>query len=52
MRESFESVVAYVLEAKMTGKGKSPRSVLTNVTASVHCKLCVDPRTVEAHVQG
>ena len=52
VHESFESVVAYVVEAKVTGKGKERRPVLTAVTAGVHCNLCVNPRTVEAQVQG
>ena len=52
VHESFESVVAYVVEAKMTGTGKQRRPVLTKVTAGVHCNLCVNPRTVEAQVQG
>lgn len=52
VHESFESVVAYVVEAKMSGKGKNRRPVLTKVTAGVHCNLCVNPRTVEAQVQG
>jgi isoquinoline 1-oxidoreductase subunit beta len=52
VHESFESVVAYVVEAKMSGKGKDRKPVLTKVTAGVHCNLCVNPRTVEAQVQG
>jgi isoquinoline 1-oxidoreductase subunit beta len=52
VHESFESVVAYVVEAKITGKGKDRKPVLTAVTAGVHCNLCVNPRTVETQVQG
>ncbi len=52
VHESFESVVAYVVEAKITGSGKTRKPVLVNVTAGVHCNLCVNPRTVEAQVQG
>jgi isoquinoline 1-oxidoreductase subunit beta len=52
VHESFESVVAYVVEAKISGKGKDRKPVLTAVTAGVHCNLCVNPRTVEAQVQG
>jgi isoquinoline 1-oxidoreductase subunit beta len=52
VHESFESVVAYVVEAKINGKGKDRKPVLTAVTAGVHCNLCVNPRTVEAQVQG
>ena len=48
VHESFESVVAYVVEASM----KAGRPVVHNVTAGVHCNLCVNPRTVEAQVQG
>jgi isoquinoline 1-oxidoreductase beta subunit len=48
VHESFESVVAYVVEASMQdGKPK-----LHKVTAGVHCNLCVNPRAVEAQVQG
>ena len=48
VHESFESVVAYVVEA--SAKKGSP--VLHRVTAGVHCNLVVNPRTVEAQVQG
>ncbi|WP_352810181.1 xanthine dehydrogenase family protein molybdopterin-binding subunit [Mesorhizobium sp. M0293] len=46
--ESFGSVVAYVVEASVT----DGRPVLHRVTAGVHCNLAVNPRTVEAQVQG
>ncbi len=52
VHESFESVVAYVVEARLQGRGKERRPVLTKVTAGVHCNFCVNPRTVEAQVQG
>jgi isoquinoline 1-oxidoreductase beta subunit len=52
VHESFESVVAYVVEARLQGQGKAAKPVLTKVTAGVHCNLCVNPRTVEAQVQG
>jgi isoquinoline 1-oxidoreductase beta subunit len=48
MHESFNSVVAYVVEASVT-KGV-PR--LHKVTAGVHCNLAVNPLSVEAQVQG
>ena len=48
MHESFNSVVAYVVEASVT-KGV-PK--LHNVTAGVHCNLAVNPMTIEAQVQG
>ncbi len=48
VHESFSSVVAYVVEASVTD-GK-PR--LHKVTAGVHCNLAVNPRTVEAQVEG
>ena len=48
VHESFESVVAYVVQASI--KGGKP--VINNVTAGVHCNLCINPRTVEAQVQG
>lgn len=48
VHESFESVVAYVVEAGV----KDGRPVIGAVTAGVHCNLCVNPRTVEAQVIG
>ena len=48
MHESFNSVVAYVVEVSVT-KGV-PK--LHNVTAGVHCNLAVNPMTIEAQVQG
>jgi isoquinoline 1-oxidoreductase beta subunit len=48
VHESFDSVVAYVVEASM----KDGRPVLHRVTAGVHCNLAVNPRTVEAQAQG
>ncbi|MER8440564.1 xanthine dehydrogenase family protein molybdopterin-binding subunit [Mesorhizobium sp. M1312] len=48
VHESFSSVVAYVVEASVAdGQPK-----LHRVTAGVHCNLAVNPRTVEAQVQG
>jgi len=48
VHESFESVVAYVVEASV----KDGEPVLHQVTAGVHCNLVINPRTVEAQVQG
>ncbi|ODT34654.1 MAG: carbon monoxide dehydrogenase [Hydrogenophaga sp. SCN 70-13] len=48
VHESFDSVVAYVVEASV----KDGAPVLHRVTAGVHCNLVVNPRTVEAQVQG
>lgn len=48
VHESFDTVVAYVAEASVT-KG-SPK--LHAVTAAVHCNLAVNPKTIEAQVQG
>jgi isoquinoline 1-oxidoreductase subunit beta len=48
VHESFESVVAYVVEASI----KDGQPVLHKVTAGVHCNLVINPRTVEAQVQG
>ncbi len=48
LHESFESVVAYVVEAGL----KDGKLVMGDVTASVHCNFCVNPRTVEAQIQG
>lgn len=49
VHESFESVVAYVVEARLDPDGR-PR--LLKATAGVHCNFCVNPRSVEAQVQG
>ncbi|WP_342130241.1 xanthine dehydrogenase family protein molybdopterin-binding subunit [Hydrogenophaga sp. OTU3427] len=48
VHESFSSVVAYVVEASV----KDGNPVLHRVTAGVHCNLVVNPRSVEAQVQG
>ena len=48
MHESFDSVVAYVVEASV----KDRRPILHRVTAGIHCNLAVNPRAVEAQVQG
>src|SRR4030095_7714518 len=48
VHESFESVVAYVVEASVE-KGV-PK--LHAVTAGVHCNVAVSPPSVEAQVQG
>ena len=48
VHESFESVVAYVVQASI----KDGKPLVHNVTAGVHCNLCINPRTVEAQVQG
>ncbi len=48
VHESFESVVAYVVEASV----KDGKAVVSHITAGVHCNFCVNPRTVEAQVQG
>jgi isoquinoline 1-oxidoreductase beta subunit len=48
VHESFSTVVAYVVEASV--KGGQPR--LHQVTAGVHCNLAVNPRSIEAQVQG
>ncbi|WP_066267380.1 xanthine dehydrogenase family protein molybdopterin-binding subunit [Hydrogenophaga palleronii] len=48
VHESFSSVVAYVVEASV----RDGQPVLNRVTAGVHCNLAVNPRSVEAQVQG
>jgi isoquinoline 1-oxidoreductase beta subunit len=48
MHESFNTVVAYVVEASVS-KGV-PR--LHKVTAGVHCNLAVNPLTIAAQVEG
>ena len=48
VHESFSTVVAYVVEASI----KDGRPVLHQVTAGVHCNLAINPKTVEAQVQG
>ncbi|WP_373886610.1 molybdopterin cofactor-binding domain-containing protein [Duganella sp. BJB480] len=48
VHECFETVVAYVVEASI----QEGRPVLHRVTAGVHCNLAVNPRSVEAQVQG
>ena len=48
VHESFNSVVAYVVEASV----KDGTPTLHSVTAGVHCNLVVNPKSVEAQVQG
>jgi isoquinoline 1-oxidoreductase beta subunit len=48
VHESFESVVAYVVEASV----QDGQPTLHRVTAGIHCNLAVNPRTIEAQVQG
>jgi isoquinoline 1-oxidoreductase beta subunit len=48
VHESFDTVVAYVVEASV----KDGQPVLHRVTAGVHCNLAINPRTVEAQIQG
>ena len=48
VHESFDSVVAYVVEASV----KDGTPTLHSVTAGVHCNLVVNPRSLEAQVQG
>ena len=48
VHESFDSVVAYVVEASL--ENGQPR--LHRATAGVHCNLAVNPKSVEAQVQG
>jgi isoquinoline 1-oxidoreductase beta subunit len=48
LHESFNSVVAYVVEASVV-KGV-PK--LHKVTAGVHCNMAINPLTIEAQVQG
>lgn len=52
VHESFESVVAYVVLARLVGRGKERKPVIDEIHAGVHCNLCVNPKTVEAQVQG
>ncbi|WP_077033520.1 xanthine dehydrogenase family protein molybdopterin-binding subunit [Pelomonas sp. KK5] len=48
VHESFKTVVAYVVEASV----QDGRPVLHQVTAGVHCNLAVNPRSIEAQIQG
>ena len=48
VHESFDTVVAYVVEASLEG-GKP---VLQRATAGVHCNLAINPLTIDAQVQG
>ncbi len=48
VHESFDTVVAYVVEASV--KDNTP--VLHSVTAGVHCNLAINPTSIEAQIQG
>ncbi|HWP17776.1 MAG TPA: xanthine dehydrogenase family protein molybdopterin-binding subunit [Burkholderiaceae bacterium] len=48
VHESFGTVVAFVVEASL----QQGQPVLHRATAGVHCNLAVNPKSVEAQVQG
>lgn len=48
VHESFDSVVAYVVEASL----RTGQPALRRATAGVHCNMAINPRSVEAQVQG
>ena len=48
VHEAFGTVIAYVVEASMA----DDKPLLHAVTAGVHCNMAVNPRTIEAQVQG
>lgn len=48
VHESYNSVVAYVVEASVAGG--APK--LHKVTAGVHCNQAVNPMSIEAQIQG
>ena len=48
VHESFNSVVAHVVELSIEGG----RPKVHQVTSAIHCNLAVNPRSVEAQVQG
>lgn len=48
VHESFNSVVVYVVEASI----KVGKPTLHTVTAGVHCNLVINPKSLEAQVQG
>ncbi len=48
VHESFESVVAFVLSASV----KDGKPVIHSADAGVHCNRAINPRTIEAQVQG
>jgi isoquinoline 1-oxidoreductase beta subunit len=48
VHESFNTVVAYVVEASV--EDKAP--VLHQITAGVHCNLAINPASIEAQIQG
>ncbi|MGR6808617.1 molybdopterin cofactor-binding domain-containing protein (plasmid) [Sphaerotilus natans] len=48
VHESFSTVVTWVVEASI----QDGRPVLHKATAGVHCNLAVNPRSIEAQIQG
>ncbi|MBX2868875.1 MAG: xanthine dehydrogenase family protein molybdopterin-binding subunit [Acidiferrobacterales bacterium] len=48
VHESFGSVVAHIVEVSMDGKNP----VVHKVTSAIHCNTAVNPRSVEAQIQG
>lgn len=52
VHESFETVVAYIVEVSLEGEGPKKRVVVQRVTAGVHCNLVVNPLSAAAQVEG
>lgn len=48
VHESFNTVVAYVVEASV----KDGTPVLHRVTSGVHCNMAINPKSIEAQIQG
>ena len=48
VHESFNSVVAHVVEVSIDDK----KPTVHKVTSAIHCNLAVNPRSVEAQIQG
>lgn len=52
VHERYGTVIAYVVRAQWLGRGATGRLKLLKVTAGVDCGRCINPRSVEAQVQG
>ena len=48
VHESFGSVVAYIAEVSVANQ----KPVIHHVTSAIHCNLAINPRSVEAQIEG
>jgi isoquinoline 1-oxidoreductase beta subunit len=52
VHESFQTVVAYIVEVSIEGADTAKRVVVNRVTAGVHCNTVVNPLSATAQIEG